>query len=89
MIQEFSFSWNGRRWNGYLNAIANETVIVHFEDEQIRETIGQTLPYSKTETGTIAYPVNAIVVQSHAGIYDAILKGVEVRLGKPLNHYLN
>lgn len=89
MIQDFSFSWNGRRWNGYLNAIANEAVIAHFEDEQMRETIGHTLHYSKTETGTIAYTVNATVLQSHTGIYDAILKGVEVRLGKPLNHYLN
>lgn len=89
MIQEFSFSWNGRCWNGYFNAIAHETVIAHFEDDLIRETIGKTLSYSKTESGTIAYAMNADVQQSHAGIYDAILKGVEVRLGKPLNHYLN
>lgn len=89
MIQDFSFNWNGRQWNGYFNAIANKTVIAHFEDEQIRETIGQTLAYSKTESGTIAYAINADVQQAHAGIYDAILKGVEVRLGKPLNRYLN
>lgn len=89
MIQEFSFSWNGRRWNGYFNAIAHETLIAHFEDDLIRETIGQTLAYSKTESGTITYPIIAAIQQSHAGIYDAILEGVEVRLGKPLNHYLN
>lgn len=89
IIQDFSFSWNGRRWNGYFNAIAHETVIAHFEDEQIRETVGQKLAYSKTETGAVAYPVDADVQQSHAGIYDAIQKGVEMQLGKPLHHYLN
>jgi hypothetical protein len=89
MIHEFCFTWNGRRWNGYFNAIARETVIAHFEDDLIREAIGQTLKYSKTENGAISFLVDAAVQQSHAGIYDAIRKGVEVRLGKPLQHYLN
>lgn len=89
MIQEFCFSWNGRNWNGYLNAIANETVIAHFEDDLIRETIGQTVAYSKSDSGAISYHVDADVQQSHNGIYDAILKGVELRLGKPLTIYLN
>lgn len=89
MIQEFCFTWNGRKWNGYFNAIANETVIAHFEDDLIRETIGQTLKYSKTDEGSVSYPVDAGVQQAYQGIYDAIRKGVELRLGKPLNLYLN
>lgn len=89
MIQEFSFTWNGRRWNGYFNAIACETVIAHFEDDHIRDTIGQTLKYSKADCGAVAYTADVMVQQSHAGIYDAIQKGVEVRLGKPLTHYFN
>lgn len=89
MIQEFSFKWNGRNWNGYFNAIARQTVIAHFEDDLIRETIGQTLAYSKNDNGTVAFAADEAIQQSHAGIYDAILKGVEVRLGKPLNRYFN
>lgn len=89
MIQEFSFTWNGRHWNGYFNAIAHETIIAHFEDEHIREAIGQTLAYSKTENGTVTYSVKAYVQQTYSGIYDAIQKGVEVRLGTSLMHYFN
>ena len=89
MIQSFTFSWNGRCWNGYFNALANESVIAHFEDESIRDTIGQTLIYSKTEKGAVSCPVKAHVQQSHLGIYDAIQKGVEVRLGQSLHQYLN
>ena len=89
MIHDFSFSWNGRTWVGYFNAIANETVIAHFEDEDIRDTIGQTIAYSKTESGAIAYAVKIAVPELPEGIYEAIQKGVEVRLGTTLHHYLN
>ena len=89
MIQEFSFSWNGRRWNGYFNAIAHETIIAHFEDSLIRETIGQTLKYSKADNSVISTTVKADVPLTHAGIFDAIQKGVEVQLGQPLTRYFN
>lgn len=89
MIQEFSFSWNGRNWKGYFNAIAHETVIAHFEDAQIRETVGHFVAYSKGENGAVSYPADAASVSTPDNIYDAILKGVEVRLGTPLNRYLN
>lgn len=89
MICDFSFSWNGRRWNGYFNAIAQQTVIAHFEDDQMRETIGQTVAYSKTEKGTVSCSTTAAGLQSHPDIYAAIQKGVEGKLGKSLHHYLN
>jgi hypothetical protein len=89
MIQEFCFFWNGRRWNGYFNALARETVIAHFEDALICDTIGYSLKYSKTRDGALSFPVDSAVQQAHTGIYDAILKGVEYRLGKPLDLYLN
>ena len=89
MIQEFCFTWNGRKWNGYFNALANETVIAHFEDSLICDAVGYTLKYSKTTDGALSFPVKSDVQQAHTGIYDAILKGVEFKLGKPLNHYLN
>ena len=89
MIQEFCFSWKGRRWHGYFNAIANEKIIAHFEDAHICETIGFTLAYSKGESGAVSFPIDAEVLLTHEGIYEAIQKGMEVRLGKPLQHYLN
>jgi hypothetical protein len=89
MISDFSFSWNGRKWSGYFNAIANETVIAHFEDEHIRDMIGNKVAYSKTGSGTVAHAVPATIPEEPAGIYDAIRKGVEVQLGKTLQHYLN
>jgi len=89
MIQNFSFAWNGQHWNGYFNALAKETVIAHFEDESIRDTVGQSLTYSKSETGHVSCPVKAHVQQTHSGIYDAIQKGMEVRLGQTLRQYLN
>lgn len=89
MIQNFSFSWNGRRWNGYFNALAKESIIAHFEDETIRDTVGQSLTYFKTEKGTVSFPLKVQVQQSHTGIYDAIQKGVEVGLGQTLHQYLN
>ncbi len=82
MIQEFSFSWNGRRWNGYFNALANETVIAHFEEEQMREAVGNALVYSKNA-------VAASGPASQTALYDAIRTAVERRLGKPVTQYLN
>jgi len=89
MMKEFSFSWNGRKWNGYFNAIAHETVIAHFEDDVIREAVGQSVSYFKTETGAINYPAHTQALPLQQDIYTAILKGVENRLGKPLHVYLN
>jgi len=89
MLQEFSFSWNGRRWNGYFNVIAHETLIAHFEDDHIRETVGQTLAFSKTEKGAISFTLKMDVQQTHAGIYAAIQQGVEIQLGQSLIQYLN
>jgi hypothetical protein len=89
MIREFNFSWQGRRWNGYFNAIPHQAVIAHFEDDQIRDAIGQTLTYSKTEKGAIACSATTDVLQSHADMYEAIQKGVEGKLGKSLQHFLN
>lgn len=89
MIRDFSFTWNGRRWNGYFNTLENNTLIAHFEDALIRQTIGQTLSYSKSETGAIAFATDARVAAAHTGIYEAILKGVETGLGKRLHQYLN
>ena len=89
MIREFSFSWNGHRWNGYFNVIAGEVVIAHFEDAHMRDMLGQSLAYSKTETGAVVHAIDADIQQSHAGIYEAVRQGVELRLGRPLQHYLN
>ena len=89
MIQEFSFTWSGRHWNGYFNALANQTVIAHIEDEHLRDAIGQSLSYSKADDGTLTYRIDVTVHVSHPGIYDAIQQGVEVQLGETLNHYLN
>lgn len=89
MIQEFCFTWNGRSWNGYFNALSHETVIAHFEDELIRQTIGHSLSYQKSENGAIACRLFTDVQVLHNSLYDAVLKGVEVQLGKPLNLYLN
>ena len=89
MIQEFCFTWNGRKWNGYFNALAGETVTAHFEDALICDTVGYSIKYYKTTNGALSFPVDSAVQQAHAGIYDAILKGVEYRLGKPLSLYLN
>ena len=89
MICDFNFSWNGRRWSGYFNAIAHQTVIAHFEDDLIRDAIGENITYSKSEKGTVSCSAKAEVQQSNPDIYTAIQKGVEGKLGNTLQHYLN
>lgn len=89
MMQEFSFAWNGRNWNGYFNALARKTVIAHFEEAHIRETVGQTIAFSKSESGAISHKSTTGTSDNTTEIFDAIVKGVETKLGEPLLRYLN
>ena len=89
MIRDFYFSWQGRRWSGYFNAIDRQTVIAHFEDDQIREAIGKTVVYSKSEKGAVTCSAKMGAAQHHESIYDSIQKGVQCHLGKTLGLYLN
>ena len=82
MIQDFSFVWKGKKWNGFINAVSNGDIRVHFEDSEIREIVGGSLNLNAIPSDSLTDIDNPEIAKEFSQLYQSITTAVKKTLKK-------
>lgn len=84
MLEDFSFTWNGKKWYGYINALSSRKIYVHFEDHELRDLFKGSLKMRKKRPQHFTCKKDLSIYAQYPLLYEGILKAVAKRMRSKL-----
>ena len=80
MLEDFSFKWNGKKWNGFINALSKDKIYVHFEEHELRDLFKGSLKMKLQHPHLLPCSQQPAIEALCPRLYDSILKAVTERV---------
>lgn len=80
MLQDFTFTWNGKTWHGFINALSTRQVYIHFEDHELRDLFKGSLKMKQDQHRQFSCKTNPSILEQCPQLYESILQAVAKRL---------
>ena len=80
MLEDFSFKWNGKKWNGFIHALSKDKIYVHFEEHELRDLFKGSLKMKLQHPHLLPCNQQPVIEELCPRLYDSILKAVTERV---------
>lgn len=80
MPEDFSFAWNGKKWNGFINTLSAKHIYIHFEEHELRDLFKGSLKMKQERQRLFSCKANPSIHEQCPRLYESILKAVAQRV---------